>query len=155
MLASGVWKALLEDVDGYALNILLPHNTWILVDSSLQPSMPPREVVGSQRSVVYAASSRESRWHWENKYSAEEWCMRPWTLAEVIMAYALSLLLDIVIQAHTRADALPNLSRLKSWHFRQLQTFWEEYAPSVKRRMRHLWINPSWIYTILRSSSPS
>lgn len=81
----GVWKTPLRDTMGYVLNAFMPDYTWILFASDTH-SMPPVQLSLSHLFIVHAANPSQAFRHWDRAGFAPLWSMRPWTVAEVIMA---------------------------------------------------------------------
>ena len=65
-----------------------PDKIWALVDSNQVLAEPaPTFRMGNPFFVVFAASPREERLGWTKKVNSRYFCMKPWTLSEVLQSY--------------------------------------------------------------------
>lgn len=74
-------------VDMHQLKQALPANTWCLLDSNTELDDGPGRFIPTKFFMIQTASAREKNLRWRSK--AEHnilYFMRPWTLAELIVA---------------------------------------------------------------------
>ncbi|KAJ7284086.1 hypothetical protein C8J57DRAFT_1677923 [Mycena rebaudengoi] len=74
------------------IELAVPSNAWILLDSNVGFLSPPQDVVECDRFIVQAASPRAGRTAWASKIRGpRQFClMRPWTLEELFTGYHVS-----------------------------------------------------------------